>query len=103
MDEAPDYDSFLADPAGVWQRARGAIPHEWAVQAARSSRDFRETLKTELALSLAQHGSLEPSAERCAILAQVSDAQDIAELFGRLARVRPPVEWAADFAKRMAK
>ncbi len=100
MPEQPTFDAFLADPAGQWRAASGAIPRDWATQAARSSRAFREVLQDEVAAALAAAPTLEPVAAQCAILAEVFDAQDIALLFRRLSAVRPPAEWAAEFGRR---
>lgn len=101
MSDTPSYDEFLADPAGQWLRCGGAIDDDWAIQAARSSRQFRETLKDQLEETLSREGTLDERIS--AILSTCFDAQDIAEMFRRLTKVRPPTDWASDFGRRFAR
>lgn len=103
MADDPDFDAFLADPCGVWTEHAPAIPQDWAIQAARSSRAFREQLKGEVAASIETTGAFDDADRAVAVLATVLDAQDIAGLFSELAKRRPAATWAAAFAKRFAR
>ena len=103
MADGPTFDDFLADPVAVWLVDPGLISDAWAVQAARASRAFRVHLKDELARCIGETGGFDGADRQTRVLAEICDAEDIAALFGDLVKVRPPADWAADFAKRFGR